>query len=63
MILHCLIMAHKQRLLNILSKAAPLMEGQREARKRETADVQIEKKDEHFKIINYASYNFVVKKL
>ena len=36
------------------------MDGQREARKRETADVQMEKgeKRKTFEIINYASYQF-----
>ena len=42
-ILHCLIMAQRRRLVNILSKTAPLMDGQREAIKRETADMQMEK--------------------
>ena len=42
-------------LVNILSKAAPKMDGQREARKRESADVQMEKGekkmiDEHLKL-------------
>ena len=43
-IVHCLIMAHRQRaLVNIFSKATLGMDGQREARKRETADVQMGK--------------------
>ena len=42
-IVHCLIMAQRRRLVNILSKTAPLMDGQREAIKRETADMQMEK--------------------
>ena len=36
-------MAQRRRLLNILSKAAPEMDGQREARKRKTEDAQMEK--------------------
>ena len=41
------------------------MNGKREARKRETADVQMEKggKKRTFAIINYASYYFILQKL
>ena len=51
--MHCLIMAQRQRLVNILSKAAPKGKGkQREARKKEPGDVQTDKgeKDEHLKL-------------
>jgi len=41
-ILHCLMMAQRRLLISILSKAAPLMNEQRKARKRETADTQME---------------------
>ena len=34
-IVHCLIVAQRQRLVNILSKAAPYMDGQREGKKKE----------------------------
>ena len=44
-------MSQKQQLVNILSRAAPYMDGQRETRKRETADAQREKKDEHLKLL------------
>ena len=38
------IIAQRRQLVNIISKATPpKMDGQREARKRETADVQMEK--------------------
>ena len=40
------------------------MDDQREARKRETADVQSEKGEKRtFKIINYASYYFIFQKI
>ena len=42
-IVHCLIIAQRQRLVNILLKAAPKMDGKREARKGEPADMQTEK--------------------
>ena len=44
-------MAQRQRLVNILSKAALKMDGQRKTRKREPEDVQGEKvkKDQHLK--------------
>jgi len=42
-IVHCLIIAQRQRLVNILSKAAPLMDWKMKARKRETTDMQMEK--------------------
>ena len=42
-IVHCLIIAQRQRLVNILSKAAPLMDWKMKARKRETTDIQMEK--------------------
>ena len=65
-ILHCPKMAQRQRLVNIPLKAAPQIDGQREARKRETADAQMEKgeKDEHLKLnyINVASYHFILQK-
>ena len=43
-------MSQRQQLVNILSIAAPYMDGQRETRKRETADAQMEKKDEPLKL-------------
>ena len=42
-VLYCLIMAQRRRLVNILSKTAPLVDGQMEAIKRETADMQMKK--------------------
>ena len=41
------------------------MDGQREARKREPADVQMEKGEKRitFEIIHYASYHFILRKL
>ena len=41
------------------------MDGQREARKRETGGAQMEKGEKRwtFEIINYASYNFILQNL
>jgi len=52
-VLHCLTIAQRQRLVNILSKAAPWLDGQREDRKRKPSDVQMEngEKDEHLKLL------------
>ena len=42
-IVHCLKMAQRQGLVTIFLKAAPKMDGQRETRKTEIADMQMEK--------------------
>ena len=58
-----LIIAQRQRLLNILLKQRHKGAGKGRQKKRETADAQMEKGEKigTFEIINYASHHFIYK--
>ena len=49
-IVHCLIMAQRQLLVNILFKEAPPMDGEARSKKKKTCRRRKEKKDEYLKL-------------